>query len=196
MNFSFFGYDFSISEVISVSVSLFLAVFYGLKTHDIKKFLKEVNEIMYKFKTLQNSQGAETEGQTFDRTKPVYRLNKSTGSLEKTDEKVDIIEMVQSCVQTTLESILERYLPNGNDKHSQDVYEYDRMQDDLDMLMNAGNRLDAWREKLGLSEFATFDDIQKAILQAHSELGKKIYGGVDDEKTSQKSEDVEESKQG
>ena len=44
-----------------------------------------------------------TEGQTFETTKPVYRLNNATGELEKTDEVVDLQEVINSCIDSALD---------------------------------------------------------------------------------------------
>lgn len=167
---NFLGYDIAISELCTVAVSLFLAVFYAVKTGNVKNLIKEVSEMKYKFRTQQTVEP--TEGQTFPETKPVYRLNKATGELEKTDEVVDLQEVINSCVDTALDRALDRLLPKVQE--AEDIVELDTMREDLDFAMQACDLAEEYREKYNLPESYSVNEIYAHVAKEAEILKAKI----------------------
>lgn len=68
--------------------------------------------------------------QSFNSKVPIYRLNKVTNELEKTDEFIDVQETINSFKEQALESMLERFMPKLVD----DTADYTNVKGDLDML--------------------------------------------------------------
>lgn len=192
-SFSLFGYDFSISEVITLFCSIFLTCFYAVKTGGLKNLLKECVEMNYKFKTQKDVW--QSKGQSFETTKPVYRLNKATGELELTDETVDLQEVINSCLDSALDRVLDRLMPKVQEV--EDVAELDTMREDLDFAMQTCDLAEEYREKYNLPETYSVQDIfnevaKKAeILKAKVDTYQALKKGVNKD---EKKETIEESK--
>lgn len=146
----------------------------------------------YKFKTVQSVEP--TKGQTFETEKPVYRLNKATGELEKTDEKVDLQALIESSLESALSNVLDRLMPKV--EQAEDMLELDTMRDDLDVAMEVSNRAEEYREKFKLPDSYSINDIynhvakQADILKAKIDTVKSIQEnkdkGVENEKETVK----------
>lgn len=172
MQFSVFGYDLTLSELIALGCSLFLTVFYAVKTRGLKNIIKEVVEYMKKYKFKTESSVEETKGQDFSSTKPVYRLNKATNELEKTDEKVDLQEIINSGIELALDHALDRLLPKIQE--AQDVAQLDLMREDLDFAMETCNRAEEYREKFNLDSKLSVQDIFAHVAKQAEILDAKI----------------------
>lgn len=170
MQFSIFGYDFTLSELIALGCGLFLTVFYAVKTHGLKNIIKEVLKMNYIFKTLQSVE--ESEGQTFATEKPVYRLNKATGKLEMTDEKVDLQALIESSLDNALNKVLDRLIPKV--EQAEDLAELDVMRDDLDIAMEVSNRAEEYRERFKLPDSYSINDIYNHVAKQADILKAKI----------------------
>lgn len=155
---SFFKMLQAYSDYI-VPVVMFIGYLIACKINN-----RSLKGVFLKYLTESSSKLLEkSSGQTFDKLKPVYRLNKVTGELVKTDEVIDIDEVVQSCKEQTLDYILEKFMPeNINDMpiSEQIVSSYD---DDLDTLRDLGNIADEYRERFNLSESMSISDIYNYI---------------------------------
>lgn len=191
--FSLFGYDFSVSEIVTLFCSIFLTCFYAIKTGGLKNLLKECVDMNYKFKTQKNV--VQSKGQTFETTKPVYRLNKATGELEITDEIVDLQEIIDSCLDSALACVLDRLLPRVQEV--EDVAELDTMREDLDFAMQTCELAEEYREKYKMPETYSvqdiFDEVAKRaeILKAKVDTYQALKKGVNKD---EKKENPEESK--
>lgn len=124
----------------------------------------------YKFKTQQSVEPS--KGQTFETTKPVYRLNKATGELEKTEDVVDLQEVVNSCIDTALDRVLDRLMPKVQE--AQDVAQLDTMREDLDFAMEVCNRAEEYREKFNLDDSLSVSDIYDHVAKEAELLDVKI----------------------
>lgn len=134
------------------------------------KFLLEVLKKIMKFKT-QNTKSINA-GLKCETTKPIYRLNKATNELENTGEVVDIQEMVNSYLDTTMSKVLDRLLPNLDT--SEDNVAFVSMTDDLDELQKISSKAEDYRKKFGLDDSLSITDIFKVVGQKASELKDKI----------------------
>lgn len=141
-----------------------------------------------------------SKGQTFERFKPVYRLNKSTNELERTDEVIDIQEIVNSQLSSCLDAILDKFLPVSD--ISQEIVELDNFNDNLDKMQEASMIAESYRVKYGFPDTMTqgeiFEEVQsrkvaleKSIKEvqskneARSELRKEVLGN--EEKVNEES---------
>lgn len=181
-----FGYDFAVSELIAMILSLSLTCFYALKTGGLKKLIKEVSVMISKFKTVQTVEPS--KGQTFETTKPIFRLNKSSGELEKTGDVLDLQEMINSCLDQALSRVLDRLMPQVEE--DKQLYEYRQMSDDIDELVKMQEVADYYREKYQLDGKMSMEEVFSVVYDKaqaiHDKLYKKVSaeqnGGKDDEK--------------
>lgn len=182
-----FGYDFSVSELVAMSLSLLLTVFYAIKTGGIKNLIKEVNLTMLKFRSQQSENS--TVGQTFDKTKPEYRYNKATGELEETGNTIDVQEIINSCADMVLSKVMERFLPAVSERENL-IADYGALKDDLDELAGVMEKAEEYRSYFGLGDEMSVSDIYafveskaKEVKKSIEDIDKKIkLGGKEDEK--------------
>lgn len=167
---SFFGYDFAVSELTALAVSVFLAVFYAIKTGSVKNLIKEVTELMYKFRTMQTV--APSEGQTFSEEKDEYRLNEITNELEKTGNKINIQAIIDSCLETALDKALSRLMPEVEE--CKEMVELETMRGDLDVMQEAAMLAEEYRAKYGLSEDIPYNNIFAKVGEMATALDSKI----------------------
>lgn len=194
MNFTLFGYDFTLSEFIAIACSLFLSLFYAVKTHGLKNIIKEVLDMMYNFKTLKSVAPDKEKGQTFSKTQPVYRLNKATGELELTDEVVNIQAIIDSCLDTCLDRALDRLLPKVEEQ--KDIADLELMREDLDVAMQGTVLAEKYKAQYNLDPKMSLEDVfayvsnQAEILKAKIDTAKQISEEVKDDaqKNVEKSE--------
>lgn len=158
-----------------------------------KKILSEVYE-MIKYRTQNYVDKTPVKGQTFSNLKPVYRLNKVTNELEKTEDVVDIDELVQSCKEQCLNAVLEKFFPTQQTMETA-IDSYNNMIDDIDYLADAAELAESYREKFNLSDTLSITDIFKEVQKQADTLKVKI----DDfqklkEVQNEKTQTIEESK--
>lgn len=205
-------------KLISIISFIFMAVFAVLlyrKTGNTKYLLEVFEEMKYRTSSYketereQYSAQCETEnvkplselqrlGQKFTSLVPVYRLNKSTNELELTDEYINIDELVNSNYMSTLDVILEKYLPT-NEQVSQDIAHREEYRTELDKLQESFMYANSLREKYNLSEELSPQQVFECVnnklievnntIRANEEKIKKIKELKENEK-----EIIEESK--
>ena len=100
------------------------------------------------------------KGQVFSSLKPVYKLNKVTGELEKTEEVIDVQEMIDSVIPMTLENILSKFLP-AEKVDDGELVEIADMQSDLDLLQETFSQAEQLREKYNIPD--TVDTSKRLI---------------------------------
>lgn len=109
---------------------------------------------------------------TFNSIKIVYRLNKATGRLEDSGERIDVQELVDSSKSLALDMLLDRFLPQVKD--SEVITVHSELLDDLDLLQESHERATFWREKLGLDEFADDQAVFAAMENKRLELWERL----------------------
>lgn len=105
--------------------------------------------------------------------KPVYRLNKATGELEKTDEVIDIQELVNSCRDYCLNQVLERFLPSLDNSNNNEVALV-QMEDNLDVMSKAVNLANDYKEKYKLDPSLSVSAVFETVKNKATELKLKI----------------------
>lgn len=122
------------------------------------------------------------QGLVFAKTKAVYRLNSVTNRLEKTDQVIDIQELVNSCKDMALDSLLDRFLPQS--EMSDEVMQFDDLYDDLDLLQESHSRACYWRDYFALPDETpdseVFDLMRKKRDDLWSRLNKNSHKGGND----------------
>lgn len=124
-----------------------------------------------KYKTETNF--VDSSVQTFSNLKPVYRLNKSTGKLEKTDDFIDIDEVVRSSLSTTLDYILDKFLPNSMGV-SEEVFERDVLNDKLDVMQNAFEFSEELKTKYNLDPSLSMSEVFAKVKELSFNITKDI----------------------
>lgn len=160
-------------EYLTIFIYVIFSVLLFKKTGDIK-YLKGVVEDMVKYRT-ENYRTAEKDEEQFSQklsaVYPVYRLNKATGELEKTDDVVDFNDIVSSFEAQTLERIYQRFFPADDNT---DVIELNSATDDLDKMQEAFALAEKYRSKYNLPDTLHFSEVLKEVGRRSSELKNKI----------------------
>lgn len=117
--------------------------------------------------------GRTSKGQTFSKFQNVYRLNKQTGVLEKTEDVIDVSELIQSCKQTCLDACLERFLPQEQvvDEVADNL---SRTLDVMDILREGIDTAERYRDEFqldpSLSVYDVFEEVKKRSESLNSRL--------------------------
>lgn len=147
---------------------------------------------MIKYRTPNYKDIESVKGQTFETLKPVYRLNPATNELEKTDEVIDIQEIINSCRETCLQTVLERFFPTETTENV--VQEtYSNMLDDLDYFREMSNVAEEYKIKLGLPADLSIQQVFEKVQTKSNDLKSQLEK-LKEQKKDEKKEDVEESK--
>lgn len=169
-----------LGAVISVVFNLIMFA----RTRNVK-YLKEVVNMKY----YTEGSSRTRKGLTFSNLKPVYRLNKSTGLLEETDEVVDIQAEIDSMRDYCLQACLARFEAQYSDEIDTVQSEFDAMQDDCDTFNQVFEVAERYRSQLGLSDDCDISDIFAAMnkksdeLKIHIQSLKDKNKGVSDDET-------------
>lgn len=114
-----------------------------------------------------------TVGQSFEKLVPVYRLNKGTNVLEKTEDYIDIQELVNSSAEYALDRVLNRLMPVDTpvEELQQTV---DIMQDNLDIMANLIERANVYRVEQGLDPALSVEEVYRHMQKNASDLKIKL----------------------
>lgn len=165
--------------LVGFVVSLIFNLIMYARTRDIK-YLKD-GILLMKYKT-ENYVGEKTKGQSFSNLKPVYRLNKSTGALELTDEYIDIQAEIDSMRDYCLQACLERFEAQYSDDVSEAQNQYDTIIDDIDNVNQIFNIAEQYRDQLGLSDELSIGEVFSAMQKKSGELKSYIQSQNDKKK--------------
>ena len=128
------------------------------------------------------------EGHTFSRYVQQFVLNERTNELEEV-EPLDIVQLVNSNVESCFQSALQRLLPTPSEE-ADSVVDLSQVSDDLDFLSEAMETAEMWRDRLNLSQDISVQDIFAKVEQYEANLLKK-QKEVEDGKISPKDESIE-----
>ncbi len=172
------------TELIYAVLSFFI-IFFSVKKDKryLVNILGDIKDMLYKTeRTVSKPQSFEG-----DNYQPVYRLNEVSGELEKTDEVIDIQELIDSCKKDALNFVLDRFL---NDSYVDEIFETrNEYQDDLDMLTEIFQRADYYRDKFNMPADSQFSEIFQRVNDELTKLKniniKNIKNIKGDEKTNE-----------
>lgn len=189
-------YEKLLSVIEFVSLFIFGILVYK-KTGNIK-FFKEVFDMKYRKEDYNvvknvNEDGEEffvrvSPGQKFNTIKSVYRLNKTTGLLELTEDTIDLQEQLNSYKDCELSALMDKFLPG----EVQDlvVAEQHNVQDKLDFMQEAFEVAEEFKSKYGFDESLSMQEIFNLVGQKNEELKKYM-----EVKEIEKKENIQEGKQ-
>ncbi len=169
------------TELIYAVLSFFI-IFFSVKKDKryLINILGDIKDMLYKTeRTVSKPQSFEG-----DNYQPVYRLNEVSGELEKTDEVIDIQELIDSCKKDALNFVLDRFL---NDNYVDEIYEIrNEYQDDLDMLNEISERADYYRNKFDMPPDADITTVYKRVNDELTKLKNININNIKgDEKTNE-----------
>lgn len=159
----------TIVELFKFGFFAVLSLLLFAKTKNIK-YLMEVYDKMSKYRTEHTLQDSEL--QTFSEEIPVYKLNKSTGVLEETKERINQQELINSNLETALTKALERLMPTTTIDN--EVKELNSMQDDLDALILLSNKAEEYKTKLNLDKSLSIAQVFDAVKTKANDLQVKL----------------------
>lgn len=200
-NFIQFFNDYEkIVSIIEFIVFFVISIMLYRKTGNIKYLKEVVDDMRYRTpsynvtETLDKKTGETTvqvqrATQSFDKLVPIYRLNKVTNELEKTDEFVDIQEQIESYKEMALQSMLDRFMPKLVDETA----DYTHVQNDLDYLTECFNVAEDYRERLNLSESASVQDVFAKMKEYSDRLKSDLENYQKGGKEVEKKETIEKS---
>lgn len=169
MNF----FDLCVNKVLEAPfiIQYLIALVLILLIKKFPKFIKFLWRCIMKFKT-QNSKSSYV-GQTFEETKPIYRLDKASNELVKTGDMVDIQEMVNSYLDSTMSKVLDRLLPN-EDIVDSDYVAYSGMVDDLDIMQSLSSKAEDYKKKFNLDASLSIAEVFNVVREKSSLLKNKL----------------------
>lgn len=167
--YEFFGNNSELLFLLTVIFDIVFGVLLFVRT----KNKKIMEDLVMKYRTEQDalSKSIPSPVVKLSGTRFEYRLNKSTGLLEKTGE-IDIDELVNSFDAQTLNAIYQRFFPNTPQDDA--IYEYGCTNDDIDKMQDAFALAESYREKYKLPEDMHFSEIFAYVSKKNIELKEKI----------------------
>lgn len=152
-------------DIATNLIFVVLSILLFFKTKDTKYLLGVIEEM--------NKEKIKTKGQTFDNLVQVYRLNKSTNILEPTDDFIDVQELVNSSLETSLDRMLNRLMPieTAEDTIQDNI---DIMEDKLDTMASLINIANEYRTAKGLSADLSIEEVYKSMQNDSETLKVKL----------------------
>lgn len=162
-----------------VSIIAFIVTF--IRTGSVKKALQNLNLIQgvtnmttrapdYHQSANENDESI----QSFENTRTDYVLNRHTNELEEKPEKIDLQSLINSAVDTALDRVLQKLMPDGSEIPDTIETDYENSIGDLDDLAQAMDIAEEYRERLGLPLEMSVSDIYKRVGEYSSNLLEQI----------------------
>ncbi|UPW41564.1 hypothetical protein [Peromfec virus RodF8_54] len=175
---------------IILSIIVFLVTF--IRTGSVKKSISEVEDLLkYRVAFSDKTTGA----QSFSETVPDYVLNSSTNELERLPVDKNVQQIIQSCVDTALNSVLEKFLNVTESDEVADLTDkYHSKTVDLAALADSIEIAETYRDKYNLPDNYTISDIY-AFVDEQAKGIKERIGKINKESSEnvEKKEVVKES---
>lgn len=168
-------------DLVQVVFFFIISIMLYRKTGNIK-YLKEcVHEMKYRTPNYNVTEKTDKKtgevvttivraSQDFSKLVPIYRLNKTTNELEKTEDFIDLQEQIESYKEVALQSMLERFMPKLVDETADFV----NVKGDLDMLTECFDVAEEYREKLGLDDTMSIQEVYKHMTEYSKTLADNI----------------------
>lgn len=161
----------AVIDFFLTAFAVVISLLFYHRTRDIK-YLKGAYEMITR-RTPNYQEANPASGQKFDTFKPVYRLNKTSGELELTDEVVDINELVNSYKDVVIDEILQRFMPEPTVEENL-LVERDYQRDKLDFLRESFEAAEELREKYNLSADLTPQQIFAEVQTRNEALTERL----------------------
>lgn len=174
-------------KILITIISILCAVLVFRKTKSLDLTFNTFKECM----TMARN-GNYTQDFTGSNIKPEYKYNKQTGEIEPTGGKIDIQELINSCMETTLEAVLNRFMPVQTEEQIA-VAEHTRMTDKLDEMAKLIETANEYKKAYNLDPAMSVQDVYKVIDAEAKKLKVVIdnYGKVVNEPVKMEVKDNE-----
>ncbi|UPW41557.1 hypothetical protein [Peromfec virus RodF8_56] len=146
----------NIIYIVSVCLAVINMIITFIRTGTINK---EINNMVYRSPAYKDSISEEekkTLSQEFSHLKTEYALNERTGELEEKEEKLDLQKLINSSVETALDRMLNRFMPEVVEDKDELYQSYS---DDLMDYASMLERAEDYREEFGLPAGMSVSDI-------------------------------------
>ncbi|UPW40839.1 hypothetical protein [Sigmofec virus UA08Rod_6521] len=157
--------------IVLVAVLNGIELIYSVRTG--RNIKSEVNS-MKKMVTLTDKSVAREKKdpytQSFSPLIKQYRYNESSGELEELPDMLNIDKVVESCRQSCLEALKERFLPRDVTAELQGQVE--DIERDIGDIASSLSALDDWREKLNLSPESSTSQVYEAMMAEREKMLK------------------------
>lgn len=150
------------------------------------KFKEVIKMLLYR--TPDYRQAEDAEAQSFDRYKKQYELDNRTDTLVAKEQKLDVQALVDSKRESCLDKSLQRLMPDVAEQ-SDMIADYTDTRDDLDMLADAFEVAEAWRDRLGLGDDVSVGDVFEKIKTYEHELKERLKEANDNAKKTPQKDD-------
>ena len=114
------------------------------------------------------------DGQIFDPLVPQYKLNKHTDELEEQPDKLDVQKLINSNKECALDKMLDKLMPYDETGADNLQGRIDDTYDDLDVLSEAMDTAEDYRDKLGLTPETSLMDVYRAVDKYRLELREEL----------------------
>lgn len=162
-------------KILITIISIGCAVLVYRKTKNLDLTFNTFKECM----SMTKKTGNYTQDFTGSNIKDEYKYNKTTGEIEPTGGKIDIQELISSCMETTLEAVLNRFMPVQTDEQIA-VAEHTRMTDKLDEMAKLIETANEYKTAYNLDPAMSVQDVYKVIENEANKLKVAIdnYGKI------------------
>ena len=151
--------EFALKLFITI-ISIGCAVLVYVKTKNLDKTFITFKECMSMVKdTTGKSYSQDFTGTNI---KKEYRYNKATGEIEETGGSIDIDAMIKSHVQTCLEAILAKLMPQETSEQVA-IAEHNRMTDRLDEMAKMVEKANEYKTLYNLDPAMSVNEVYKYI---------------------------------
>lgn len=172
--------------LIILAAGSFFAIIQFFRTGNLKKLredlLKVVEEMKFRLPDYQSDKKFDSKTVSQDFTgsnlKKDYVLDERSGELLEKPEKIDLQQVINSCVESSFERVLEKYLPDCVQENTEPI-DYTNTMSDLENLSQVLDIAEEYRDKYGLSDDMSVTDIYSYISNLASDLQKGIKKAVE-----------------
>lgn len=170
--------EFFLKLLITI-ISIFCAVLVYRKTKNLDLTFNTFKECMKMAKN-----GNYTQDFTGSNIKEEYKYNRTTGEIEPTGGKIDVQELINSCMETTLEAVLNRFMPVQTEEQIA-VAQHARMTDKLDEMAKLIDTANEYKKAYNLDPAMSVQEVYKVIETEAKKLKVAIdnYGKIVNEPT-------------
>lgn len=167
-------FGFEVTEDVIAFVCFIIATIFsivnffrtGRLSKSAKQFIcSEVNEL---------KKDTSNYSQSFSEEITDYILNPVTNELEVSPVPKNIQKYIDSYIDVALDRVLERFLPEQVIEDKDDVADYTQMQEDLAYMGDVFELAEDYRDKFGLDNNMSVQDIFRYVGTKSNELGEKL----------------------
>lgn len=154
--------------ILALSVVGFIVTI--IRTGNVKKSIDSFKEVEELKKTVESR----TYRQSFTPDEKDYILNPATNELEEKPIPKNVQDYINSHIETCLERVLERFLPQQHSEEDNTIADYTQRVDDLASIGEAMELAEEYRDKFGLPDNYTMSQIYEAVDKSAKSLKDKL----------------------